>query len=147
MAIAAAGITQTAAEGLVRFYDSRRIKVMQHEYRSRPLAILIAIDQLGNTIAGGNPDSTISARVGFFSANALRGRSYWRGLERIIDFAFFPIDGENHCYNTWQGDDERYLRGSDFARVLLSLIIFIICPVIAIVLRVLVLFFRSWRYQ
>ena len=74
---------------------------MQHEYRSRPLAILIAIDQLGNAIAGGNPDSTISARVGYFSDKTLREKTlgrhaYWKGLERIIDFAFFPIDGEKH---------------------------------------------------
>ena len=139
-------ITQTAADGLVGISNRLRIIEMQHEYRSRPLAILIAVDQLGNAIAGGNPDSTISARVGFFSAKALRGRAYWKGLERIIDFAFFPIDGEKHCYNAWKADDERYLRGSDFARVLLSMIIFLTCPVIAIVLRVLVLFFRSWRY-
>jgi len=35
---------------------------MQHEYPSWPLAVLIAIDQLGNAITGGYPDSTISAR-------------------------------------------------------------------------------------
>jgi len=29
--------------------------------------VLIGIDQLGNAIAGGNPDSTISARVGNFA--------------------------------------------------------------------------------
>lgn len=29
--------------------------------------ILVSVDQLGNAICGGNPDNTISARVGFFS--------------------------------------------------------------------------------
>lgn len=27
----------------------------------------VAIDQLGNTVAGGNPDNTISARVGYYN--------------------------------------------------------------------------------
>ena len=57
---------------------------MAHEYKSWPVAVLVAIDQLGNAIAGGNPDSTISARVGFFSEMAKRGKSYWKGLESII---------------------------------------------------------------
>ena len=121
---------------------------MQQGYRSWPVAVLVAIDQLGNAIAGGNPDSTISARVGFFSANAVRGRTFWKRLEGIIDFAFFPIDGEKHCYQAWQADeDERFQRGSDFTRSLLSITIFIACPVIAIVLHVLVLFIRPWRYR
>jgi len=38
----------------------------QADYKKMPYAfnILIAIDQLGNAIADGNPDNTISARVG-----------------------------------------------------------------------------------
>ena len=121
---------------------------MSHEYRSWPVAVLVAIDQLGNTIAGGNPDSTISARVGFFSVHALRGKGYWKGLESIIDFAFFPIDGPRHCYQAWQSDiDELFKRGSDFARVLLSVFIVVACVVIAIVLRVLVLFIKPWKFK
>ena len=121
---------------------------MQEDYRSWPVAVLVAIDQLGNAIAGGNPDSTISARVGFFSANARHGKAYWRLLEAIIDFAFRPIDGPRHCYQAWQADrDERFQRGSDLTRIVLSAIIFIACPLIAIVLYVLVLLIPSWRYR
>ena len=121
---------------------------MAHEYRSWPVAVLVAIDQLGNAIAGGNPDSTISARVGYFSVHAKRGRGYWKGLESIINFAFRPIDGPNHCYQAWQADiDEHFKRGSDLARVILSVFIVIACLVIAIVLRILVLFIRPWRYK
>ena len=106
----------------------------------------MAIDQLGNAIAGGHPDATISARVGFFSANARRGRPYWRGLEKIIDFAFYPVGGPAHCYNAWQADiDERFRIGSDIARLILSLIIVLVCPVIAIVLRIAVPIIPSWR--
>ena len=121
---------------------------MSHEYRSWPVAVLVAIDQLGNAIAGGNPDATISARVGYFSEMANRAKSYWKSLESIIDFAFFPIDGPKHCYQAWQADkDEQFKLGSDFMRVILSVIIVVVCPVIAIVLHVLVLFIRPWKFK
>ena len=111
-----------------------------------PLAILIAIDQLGNAIAGGHPDATISARVGFFSVKARRARLYWKVLESVIDFAFFPIDGKKHCYKAWQSDrDQRFQHGSDLARVFLSIIILVACPLIAIVLRIFVIFIPTWR--
>jgi hypothetical protein len=121
---------------------------MAQEYKSWPVAVLVAIDQLGNAIAGGNPDATISARVGYFSQLAERAKGYWKGLEKIIDFSFYPVDGPRHCYQAWQADkDELFKRGSDFTRVLLSVFIIIACPVIAIVLNVLVLFIRPWRYR
>ena len=121
---------------------------MAHEYRSWPVAVLVAIDQLGNAIAGGNPDSTISARVGYFSVHAKRGSGYWKSLEGIIDFAFRPIDGPKHCYQAWQSDkDEHFKRGSDFTRIILSVFIVIACLIIAVVLRVLVLFIRPWRFK
>ena len=121
---------------------------MQQEYKSWPVAVLVAIDQLGNAIARGNPDATVSARVGYFSEHAERRRAYWRGLEKIIDFAFYPIDGAKHCYHAWQADkDERFQRGSDFGRVLLSVFIFVACPIIAVVLRILLLFIWPWRYK
>lgn len=119
---------------------------MAPEYRSWPVAVLIAIDQLGNTLAGGNPNATISARVGFFSEMSKHGKSYWKNLESIIDFAFFPIDGPRHCYQTWQADkDEQFKRGNDFMLIILSIIIVVVCPVIAIVLHMLVLFIRPWK--
>ncbi len=119
---------------------------MLQQYENWPLAILIAIDQLGNAIAGGHPDATISARVGFFSVNARRAQLYWKALETVIDFAFSPIDGDKHCYKAWQADrDERFQHGSDLARVFLSIIILVACPLIAIVLRIFVIFIPTWR--
>jgi hypothetical protein len=121
---------------------------MAQEYKSWPVAVLVAIDQLGNAIARGNPDATISARVGYFSENAKRVKKYWKILESIIDFAFFPIDGRRHCYQAWQNDkDERFQRGSDLGRVILSAFIIIFCPIIAIVLRVVVIFYRPWKFS
>jgi len=57
--------------------------------------VLVAIDQLGNAIAGGNPDATISARTGYF-ANENPNKTfiyYWRLMEAIINFAFYPVQG------------------------------------------------------
>ena len=121
---------------------------MQQEYRSWPVAILIAIDQLGNAIARGNPDTSISARVGYFSEHANHGRAYWRALEKIIDFAFNPVDGRGHCKQAWLADiHKRYRHGSDIGRAILGVFIIIICPIIAVVLRILLIFIWPWRYK
>lgn len=54
------------------------------------------IDILGNALAGGNPEVTVSARVGY---NAFKRSSrYWNTCEKLINWAFEPIDGPDHCY-------------------------------------------------
>ncbi len=122
---------------------------MHYEYQGWTLAVLISIDQFGNAIGGGNPDSTISARVGHFSAITSRidfpqKYTYWKTLEWLINLAFYPVDDASHCYNAWKADAHgRYERGNDRTQFLLSMIIFIICPLIAIVLWPLSPFFRS----
>ena len=121
---------------------------MEQEYKSWPVAILIAIDQFGNAIARGYPDATISTRVGYFSEYANHARTYWRALEKIIDIAFKPVDGPGHCKQAMLADvNKRYRHGSDIGRAILGVFIIIICPIIAIVLRIFVLFYRPWRYQ
>ena len=46
------------------------------------LNLLISIDQLGNTILGGSPDETISARAGRY-----RGKVwYWTGLAKVLNW-------------------------------------------------------------
>ena len=60
---------------------------MAHKYKNYPAAVMVAIDQLGNAITGGNPDSTVSARVGYFSVNATKRQALWKSLEAIIDYA------------------------------------------------------------
>ena len=113
---------------------------MHYKYEGWTLAVLIAFDQLGNAVGGGNPDSTISARVGHFADDRFRSpsrskRAYWRTLEWIIDLAFEPIDGKGHCKNAAAADpDGRYERGNDITQFVLSMIILTVCPFIAIVL-------------
>jgi hypothetical protein len=98
--------------------------------------VLIGIDQLGNAIAGGNPDATISARTGYF-ANIKPNKTfmyYWKVMELIINIAFYPLDGADHCLQAYENDkDENHEEGSDVTRGVLGLIIIVACVPISIV--------------
>lgn len=65
------------------------------------------IDVLGNALLAGNPKITVSARTGLNAANAKRGRmgkvaaGYWASCEKLINWAFKPIDGPTHCYDAY----------------------------------------------
>jgi len=107
------------------------------------LRVLIAIDQLGNAIAGGHPDITISARTGYFSrVKKTKFRMWWRTLESVIDFTFLPIDGANHCYQSYLSDEQdgKHREGNDIARALLGVGVIVVCVPLSIVTRVVVLF-------
>lgn len=103
--------------------------------------VLVGIDQLGNAIAGGNPDATISARTGYFS-NRNPNRTfihYWKAMEAIINFAFYPLDGPNHCLHAYENDsDELHKQGSDITRGILGIIIIVACIPISII---------TWSYK
>lgn len=65
--------------------------------------LLIAIDQLGNTITGGDPDETISSRTG---KAAILGKRWALILERIINAIFLRLTGErDHCRASIEGDE------------------------------------------
>ena len=99
--------------------------------------VLDSIDQLGNTLCGGNPDNTISARVGYFSeVNRNATKYFWQGLAKIINFTFWPVDGPDHCRKAFEADPEEAFsdNNSDFFRALLSVVILAFCIPISIVL-------------
>lgn len=60
------------------------------------LNALVALDQLGNVLLGGNnPDETISSAVG---RKAMAGRRWALIAERAIDWLFYNLTGERgHC--------------------------------------------------
>lgn len=111
--------------------------------------VLVAIDQLGNAIAGGNPDATISARTGYFARVAeTPWRAYWRAMESVINFTFLPIDGPGHCYSAYLSDrDEMNEEGSDLMRGLLGIIIILTCIPLSMITRLYVLVFPRARFQ
>jgi len=59
--------------------------------------ILISIDQLFNTIFGGDPDETISSRAGKARRN---GKAWGRALCSVLD----KID-KNHCSENIEEDE------------------------------------------
>lgn len=102
--------------------------------------LLTALDQLGNSITGGNPDVTISARVG---GHSLMGYSkYWKVLERVIDFTFEPIDGKNHCLESFYSDDDQDIGlASSLVFTSLSVVVLVSCLFLIPVIRVVSLFY------
>jgi len=83
--------------------------------------LLISFDQLGNAIAGGNPDVTISARLYYLSD--VREILIAKWLMWLVDFVFYPVDGVGHCEKAYnQHENEVLRRGSDVALIVLCLI-------------------------
>ena len=69
--------------------------------------ILVGIDQLVNTIIGGDPDETISSRIGKCQRGDF-GRAVWyfTYLPRVfVDLVFYYFDGPNHCRNNIEEDE------------------------------------------
>lgn len=122
---------------------------MDNSKGSYILRVLVSIDQLGNTIAGGNPDATISARTGYFAnIKKTKLRYWWLCMEAIINFAFSPVDGPQHCLDSYEADkEEMHKEGSDKARCILGLFIIIACAPISIITRIWVLISPSSRYK
>lgn len=97
--------------------------------------VLVAIDQLGNTIAGGKADITISARVGYYANYQIEPKFllYWKFLEKVINFAFYPLDGKGHCIQALEEDNETgHVHGNDLMRAILGVIIIVACIPISI---------------
>lgn len=104
----------------------------------------ISIDQLGNVLAGGNPDNTISSRIGFYTQNPDENKIpiRWRFFRNIIDFTFYPIDGKNHCKESYFNDAGEDLDEgtSDFAVAFLAILIIPSCLLIVLLLYTLWIF-------
>jgi len=99
-------------------------------------SVLIAIDQLGNALAGGNPDCTISGRIGYYSTHS-KGliKLYWLALEAVVDFTFYPFDGYDHCYQAYVKEQKNEFYTLNSFKVLALLVLSIItlgsCAILA----------------
>lgn len=58
------------------------------------LNLLVSLDQLLNTLFGGNPDETVSSRVG---RGAIKGSKLALVLEKLINSIFNLLGDDNHC--------------------------------------------------
>ncbi len=67
------------------------------------LGLLIAIDQGWNAVLLGNPDETISSRVG---KAALEGKRWALIARAVIDWLFLSLAGQsNHCAESIEWDE------------------------------------------
>jgi len=66
--------------------------------------ILISIDQLGNTLMGGDPDETISSRLGKIKRNNGGKIPSTKPLAKVIDWGLDKIDS-NHSIDAIEEDE------------------------------------------
>lgn len=66
------------------------------------LNILIAFDQLINTLILGQPNETISSRAWRCKDSS----SFWKFMRKLIDTIFFWQ--KDHCYNSFIAEVERH---------------------------------------
>lgn len=59
-----------------------------------------------NTLSGGSWRVTVSARTGLYASSLLHSRHatrpLWRWCERVINTTFFPMDGYDHCRQSYE---------------------------------------------
>ena len=107
--------------------------------------MLVAVDQLGNAIAGGEPDTTISARIGQ-QANRAGAHWFWRLMQGIVNFTFEPIDGPGHCMQAYMNDpNERIIHGNLGALIALCVFVVLACIPLAVIIRLIAVGIRVCR--
>ncbi len=116
--------------------------------------LFLSFDQLLNTIFGGDPDLTISARIGFFAdrcrqnppAGGQQGpalsrckRCYWIFHEKIVNLAWKPVDGSSHCWDAYWDDRYEDYRSKNWWIFLIpmSILVIILSLVIGVILYLL----------
>ena len=73
--------------------------------RERLRLILIAADQLLNTLAGGWPDETLSSRIHRRAVLAAQPRRRWRLARRLANALFFAQ--RDHCQSAYERERTR----------------------------------------
>ena len=102
---------------------------------SSVMAFLLLLDHVLNILTGGSPRHTISGRTGHFAlfytwpvtakAVQLRVRT-WRLCQRVIDWAFAPVETGSHCHRVCVAETERegdkgFQRGTRFLLLVLAI--------------------------
>lgn len=67
--------------------------------RSYLINLLIALDQLANTVLRGDPDETLSSRA---HRMRMKGQPVWGWTAKVIDRLFW-FD-KDHCRTSWERD-------------------------------------------
>jgi len=107
--------------------------------------LVVSFDQLLNTICGGDPDTTLSGRVGYFSKDLKwEPRSvktiYWKTIEGIIDWTYDPVQDVPHCLTAYEADRlERYDESKNIwpFLIIITLILIPVCFAVGVILHLL----------
>ena len=103
------------------------------------LNVGISLDKLGNSLSGGSHKVTISARTGKHANTPGTYKTYWQLQQAIINFAFYPVDGPDHCQEAYKKeieDTEVMREGNTLLRAILALIVLPSCIIIGALLRI-----------
>jgi hypothetical protein len=103
------------------------------------LNLLISIDQFFNTLAGGNPDVTISSKC---ATMAMNYGGKWNHLRKMIDFTFAPIE-KNHCLMSMLADDDTDTTDNLFTT---SIVAIIGCALLFIPIQIIGLFKNGFKH-
>lgn len=66
--------------------------------------VLIALDQLANTLCGHMPDETISATA--YRKSQEKGHYFYKFLKFVLDMTFSPIK-QDHCFQSYLAEVKR----------------------------------------
>lgn len=118
------------------------------------LNVGISLDKLGNSISAGSNKVTISGRTGKYSYTDEPYKPLWKLQESVINFAFYPVDGPNHCLEAYKKEkhlSKEMREGNKLARgVMFWLIVLPSCLVIGVALRLIkpiVKLFKTLNYS
>jgi hypothetical protein len=131
-----------------RIEDSARDGSIKVRY-SWLMQVLLVLDQFGNVLAGGNSDITISGRAGYHvHVPEGEGGAFWKKMEGIINYTFYPLDGPHHCLMAYCSDKDEHYRGSKLIfKIILVILIVLFCLLLFIPIRLIALFkFARTRY-
>jgi len=62
------------------------------------IRVLIAFDQLANTLVGGYPNETLSSRA--WRRGQIEGKQAWELFRGFVDWLFSPVD-KHHCEQSY----------------------------------------------
>jgi hypothetical protein len=106
--------------------------------RNYLLNLMQAHSQYFNAWLGGSADISISARIGEKVQNS--PSNFWIICELIVDTAFFPLDGKEHCIEAYKKDskeDYKFAKGGVATLVILSILLVLVCVPLGVL---------SWTY-
>ncbi len=109
--------------------------------------ILVALDELGNALADGDPHHTVSATVGYYAHQREhdgKRHRYWKTLESLIDSAMNSQCNAGHCFGAWQYEQYKIEPPSApqlwlLFHAFLFIGVLVVCPFLGLFVRL-----RSW---